>query len=88
MSFLSYDYNCPQFAAVGNFNNDGLLDIVVANRLVPNTLSSNVGIFLGDGNGTFSDLMSFSTDYYSLTQCVAVGDFNNDSRLDLVVSNS
>jgi hypothetical protein len=88
MSFLSYDYNCPQFAAVGNFNNDGLLDIVVANRLVPNTLSSNVGIFLGDGNGTFSDLMSFSTGYYSLTQCVAVGDFNNDSRLDLVVSNS
>jgi hypothetical protein len=87
-SYLFQSDLAPQSIAVGDFNSDDRLDIVVANELNSSSLSSNVGIFLGYGNGTFSNQMTFSTGYYALTQSVAVGDFNNDSRLDIVVANS
>jgi hypothetical protein len=43
-------------------------------------------VLLGNGNGTFRSHVTLSTgnDYNSL----AVGDFNNDRRVDLVFSSS
>lgn len=87
---ISYLFNSrfqPQSLSVGDFNNDGRLDFVVANRLDSWTSKSNVGVFLGNGDGTFSDQRTFTTGYYALTQSVAVGYFNNDSLLDIVVAN-
>ena len=73
----------PQSVAVGDFNKDGRLDIAVANYWL-----NNVGIFLGDGHGTFLNQITYSTDVGSRPYSIAIGDFNNDSRLDIVVANS
>ncbi|CAF0961466.1 unnamed protein product [Adineta steineri] len=70
----------PTFIAVADFNNDTNLDLVVANRN-----ADNIGILLGNGNGTFADMVTYSTD--STPVSVAFGDFNNDTYLDIVVAN-
>ena len=72
----------PRALGVGDFNNDNQSDIVVANYL-----SYNIGVALGYGNGSFSTIRLFSTGYGSKPRAVAVGDFNNDSLLDIVVAN-
>lgn len=72
----------PQSIVIGHFNNDTRLDIVVAN-----SGDDNVWIFLGYGNGTFAKQISYSTGSNSQPCPVAVGDFNNDSLLDIIVAN-
>jgi hypothetical protein len=72
----------PYSVAVGDFNNDTLLDIVVANYS-----TNNLCVFLGYGNGTFTSLILFSTDYGSHPFSVVVGDFNKDEKLDFAVAN-
>lgn len=64
--------------AVGDFNEDGNLDIVVAN-LDPST----VDVYLGRGDGTFKPPITSSTTMGSYF--VAVADFNNDKKPDLVL---
>ena len=59
------------------------MDIVVAN-----VNGGNVGVFIGYGNGTFSAMIPYSTGSGSAPLSVAVGDFNNDGRLDIAVANS
>jgi hypothetical protein len=78
---MSYDSH-PRYLAVGDFNNDGYQDIVVAN-----SGTDNVGIFLGYGNGTFAAQVTYSTGVISSPYSVAVGDFNKDDHLDIVVAN-
>jgi hypothetical protein len=73
----------PVGIAVGDFNNDGRSDIVVANFII-----CNVGVLLGYGNGSFDAIIPYSTGNASSPAAVAVGDFNNDDRLDIVVANS
>ena len=45
-----------------------------------------MSVLLGYGNGSFHDQMTYSTGYSP--QSVAVGDLNNDTRLDIVVANT
>jgi len=68
---------------VGDFNNDKRLDIVVTNYG-----TNNVMILLGSGYGTISSKMTYSTGSNSQPCWVAIGDLNNDNRLDIVVANS
>ncbi|CAF3218384.1 unnamed protein product, partial [Rotaria socialis] len=70
----------PLFVAVGDFNKDTRLDIVVTN-----SNDNSVSVLLGYGNGYFQNQMTFSTG--SLPESVAVGNFDNDTRLDIVVAN-
>jgi hypothetical protein len=70
---------CPASVAVGDFNGDGKLDLVVANEY-----SNTVSILLGDGTGTF--ILASSPAVGSFPQSVAVGDFNGDGKLDLAVA--
>ncbi|CAF4774475.1 unnamed protein product, partial [Rotaria sp. Silwood2] len=65
---------------MGDFNNDGHIDVAVAN-----SGSKNVGIFLRYGNGSFGNQVAYLTD--SSPWSVAIGDFNNDTILDIVVAN-
>jgi hypothetical protein len=72
----------PYSIAVGDFNSDTQLDIVVAN-----SDSDNVGIFLGYGNGCFANQTTYSTGLGSYPHSAAVGDFNSDTIPDIVVAN-
>jgi hypothetical protein len=65
--------------AVGDFNGDGKLDVVVAMEGSPQAY-----VLLGNGDGTFGPAAGFG----SVNQPfgVAVGDFNGDGNLDLALS--
>jgi hypothetical protein len=82
-TYSTSDDSYPKAVAIGDFNNDGRLDIIIANFG-----ASNIGVLFGYGDGTFRDQEIFSTGVYSFPQTVAVGDFNNDSNLDIAVGNS
>ncbi len=77
------NYSQPFNVATGDLNNDNQLDIIVAN-----SDSSNVGVLLGYGNGSFEYQMTFTTGIYTVPYSVALGDFNSDNRLDVAVANS
>jgi len=78
---ISYD-SYPSSLAVGDFNNDSFTDIIVAN-----SMTNDITVFVGLGDGTFSIFISYSTGIASQPMSVAVGDFNRDNRLDIVVGN-
>lgn len=66
--------------AAGDLNNDGAMDLVVANQF-----SDTVSILLGNGDGTFQAQTTRAT--FSLPTEVELGDLNNDGNLDIVVTN-
>lgn len=73
----------PFSLSVGDFNNDGKLDLAVTNFG-----SNNVTILLGNPDGTFPSSPSYTYTVGNGPFAVAVGDFNNDGKLDLAVTNS
>jgi streptogramin lyase len=73
----------PTHVEVGDFNNDNQLDIVVGGQTIP-----NVGVFFGYSDGTFASFSPVLVEQGSFTFSVAVGDFNNDSRLDFSIPNA
>ncbi len=79
-----YFYNGgPSSMAVGDFNNDGKLDFATTNED-----RGFVAVMLGDGLGGFtkSPASPFSIAGGHLSS-VAVGDFNNDGKLDFATGN-
>jgi len=68
--------------ATGDFNGDGIPDLVVTNY---SEFGTSPIVFLGKGDGTFTSVpMSFTLDYFP--KSVVVGDFNGDGALDLAFS--
>jgi hypothetical protein len=63
----------PKFAAAGDFNLDGNLDLVV--------LNGRAYVMLGDGTGGFAA----PTEYMVLSNTLATADFNDDGKLDLAL---
>jgi hypothetical protein len=78
---IEYNYG-PRSVAVGDFNNDIWLDMVVANHIV-----NHIDIYFGYGNGSFGNQIKYSTGVGSTPYMVAVADFNNDYQLDIAVAN-
>jgi Bacterial Ig-like domain (group 3)/FG-GAP-like repeat/FG-GAP repeat len=66
---------------LGDFNNDGILDLAVTN-FGANTIS----VLLGNGNGSFQLQTAYATGAFPIA--IAGGDFNRDGKLDLVVGNA
>ncbi len=73
----------PHSVAVSDLNNDGWSDVVVANYG-----TDNVGILLGRSYGVLDTMMTCSTGIGSAPYSVAIADFNNDTHLDIVFTNS
>jgi len=65
---------------VGDFNNDGILDLVTANA------NGTVSVFPGRADGTFAPPIT-STPTGHQPNDLAFGDFNKDGKLDVAVSN-
>ena len=80
---VSYSTGAPSavFLAVADFNNDGALDLAVAN-----SEADSVSILLGDGNGAFRTAAVYASGG-ALANSIAVGDFNADGTPDLAVVN-
>ncbi|PYO59002.1 MAG: hypothetical protein DMD83_01065, partial [Candidatus Rokuibacteriota bacterium] len=73
--------SCPQAVAIGDFNADGVPDLVL-----PSCSSDAVTVLLGYGDGTFREAGSFPAGREPSS--VAVGDFNRDGVPDLAVPSS
>ena len=59
--------------AGGDFNGDGKMDVAEA--------FNEISILLGNGDGTFQPAMQYGS---GMLGPIAVGDFNNDRKLDIV----
>jgi hypothetical protein len=75
--------NFPETVRIGDFNNDGLLDLVVANGK-----DNTVSILLGHGDGTFAPAIGSPVLVGGFPFFVAVADFNGDGSADVAVSNA
>jgi hypothetical protein len=73
----------PSAVATGDFNNDLKSDMVVANRS-----DNNILLLLGNGDGTFTPAPGSPPQTGSKPSAVIAIDLNNDTKLDLVTTNS
>jgi hypothetical protein len=71
----------PQGLAVADFNGDGKPDIAVSNEN-----SNTIIVFLNDGTGKFGTPVTTSVQNASWIGPIAVGDFNEDGKPDLVLA--
>jgi hypothetical protein len=75
-----------QEMAVGDFNNDGVPDLIT---LDSNSNTNGWGIMLGNGDGTFQSVVSIGTSgFYGSVGSIVTGDFNHDGNLDFAVTYS
>jgi uncharacterized protein (TIGR03437 family) len=76
----------PVFIVSADVNQDGKLDLVIANngQVAPSTDNGNVALLLGNGDGTFqTPVQYFSAGVRPVF--LAAGDFNGDGRMDVAV---
>ena len=74
--------NMPNSVATGDFNNDGTVDLAIADRS-----DNNLLILLGNGDGTFTAALNEPVTGNKPSAVIAV-DLNKDGRLDLVATNA
>jgi hypothetical protein len=73
----------PVALASGDFNGDGKIDLITSNNTPPETLlSPTVTVLLSKGDGTFTRV---NTEVGPEPSGMAVGDFNHDGKLDVVL---
>ena len=78
----------PVMVATADLNGDGKKDLIVANSgcvYSCDLSTSGISILLGNGDGTFQPKVDYVTGLGPTS--IAVGDFNHDNHLDLMVAN-
>jgi hypothetical protein len=70
----------PLSIAIGDFNRDGKIDIVVSNA------DNSISVYLGLGGGAFSPATTYAVGSSQSNRNVVVGDFNGDGKLDLALT--
>lgn len=84
--FLTLDPSGSQDMVVGDFNNDGKLDVAVSTNEVTGTGNPGVRVMLGNGAGSLASPAATSTQIPNFKPYhIAVGDLNGDGFADLVV---
>ena len=73
----------PEAIVAGDFNNDGKLDLAIANYG-----DNTVTLLLGNGDGTFTPASGSPYGVGKAPTGIAAADFNHDGKLDLAVTNS
>ncbi len=82
-------------AAWGDYDNDGWLDLFIANEVGPLTLTpeeiaestAHCALYHNNGDGTFSEVSAQAgVDYRGWAMAAAWGDYNNDGWQDLFIS--
>ena len=68
---------------MGDFNGDGILDLVLGNA----DIGKPSRVYLNDGHGSFTPTVAPINPKGNSTQSVAMGDLNGDGALDLVLGN-
>jgi hypothetical protein len=84
----SYDVGfSPATVTVGDVDGDGKLDLVVANSCGKSAACSNgtASVLIGDGKGSFT--LKTEIDLGKRVSSVALGDLNQDGKLDLIAAN-
>ena len=81
-SAFSSTENDPDYIAVADFNGDGIPDLAILFNYNP----GGVGIFLGNGDGTFASISSISAPSQYAIALLAAADLNGDGRPDLTVA--
>jgi len=81
VDLLSTDFPSALVNAVGDFNNDGNLDIAVG--LTNSDGSGTIDVYLGKGDGTFGS--PIATNSVTRVASMLAADFNGDGKLDLAV---
>ncbi len=71
----------PQSLEAGDFNGDGLVDLVTANEL-----GNSLSVLLGNGDGTFQDALHFGAGRGAAA--VVVGDWDGNGYADLAAANA
>ncbi|MEG5097725.1 FG-GAP-like repeat-containing protein, partial [Microcoleus sp. B13-B4] len=72
----------PTSIAAEDFNGDNILDLAITN-----SVSNNISILLGTGQGAFANATNYAAGGDSPTS-IAVADLNADSKLDIAVANN